>query len=84
MFLNESARDWPLPKSVTRVVCPVGPRQGPRYVYEQTRLPAFVKRHECGVLHSLGYVAPIMAPCASVVAVHDPNYRSGVHRRPVV
>jgi glycosyltransferase involved in cell wall biosynthesis len=36
------------------------------------------------VLHSLGYVAPVRLSCASVVTVHDLNYRSRVHQIPLL
>ena len=84
VFLNRSARDWPLPPGFERVVCPVPARQGSRYLYEQLVFPVLLRRLELDVVHSLAYVAPIFAPCAGVVTVHDLNYRAPSHRMPAV
>ena len=80
VFVNRSARNWPLPAGFERIVCPVSGRQSSRYLYEQLVLPARLKRHDIDVVHSLGYVAPLAAPCASVVTIHDLNYRAPSHR----
>jgi glycosyltransferase involved in cell wall biosynthesis len=84
VFLNEGARNWPLPSRFARVVCPASPRQSARYLYEQLRLPAQLKRREIGLVHSLAYVAPVFTRCASVVTVHDLNYRAPSHRMPLL
>ena len=82
VFLNRSARDWVLPPGFDRVVCPVSARQVSRYLYEQLVLPRVLRRHGLDVVHSLAYVAPVVAPCASVVTIHDLNYRHPSHRMP--
>ena len=84
VFLNRSAAAWPLPSRFTRVICSVSARQGRRYLYEQTRLPIQATARKLDVLHSLAYVAPVMARCASVVTVPDLNYRSPAHQMPLV
>lgn len=84
VFVNRSGSGWPLPDGFTRVVCPVSPRQGIRYAYEQAIFPLHVRRHRLDLLHSLAYVAPLAAPCARVVTIHDLNYREPSHRMPVV
>jgi glycosyltransferase involved in cell wall biosynthesis len=84
VFLNRSARDWPLPAGFERVVCSVSPRQSSRYLYEQVALPADLRRLDIDVVHSLAYVAPVLTPCASVVTVHDLNFREPSHRMPLV
>jgi len=84
VFVNRSARDWPLPVGFDRVVCSVSPRQSSRYLYEQVALPAVLKRLATDVVHSLAYVAPLVTPCASVVTIHDLNYRASSHRMPPV
>lgn len=84
VFLNRSAGDWPLPSRFTRVVCPVGARQGWRYLYEQTRFPLRTSACDLDILHSLAYVGPVYAPCPSVVTVPDLNYRSPAHSMSLV
>lgn len=84
VFLNRSARDWPLPDGFERVVCPVSARQSSRYLYEQVALPRDLKRLDIDVVHSLAYVAPVVTPCASVVTVPDLNFRAASHRMPLV
>lgn len=80
VFVNRSAGDWALPSGFSRTVCPVGPRQSTRYLYEQIGLPLLLARRRIDVLHSLAYVAPVVLPCAGVVTVHDLNYRAPSHR----
>jgi alpha-1,3-rhamnosyl/mannosyltransferase len=45
-------------------------------------LPGLVRRHGVEVLHSLSYVAPLRAPCPSVVTIHDLNYKAFGHAMP--
>jgi glycosyltransferase involved in cell wall biosynthesis len=72
VFLNREAKDWPLPHTVKRVVCPVSARnRWQRYFYEQAALPIKAAREKVAVLHSLGYVAPLFARMPSIVTVHD-------------
>ena len=81
-YVNSRASDWPLPTDAafTRVVCPVaGSRRWARYAFEQFRLPGLLQADGADVVHSLGYVAPLAAPCPSVVTIHDMNYRSSAH-----
>ncbi len=74
VFTNEEAADWPLPPGFRRVVCPVvAMHRERRYAFEQLRLPAWARAEELDVLHSLGYVAPLLAPCPSVVTIPDLN-----------
>ncbi len=79
LFVNEEARDLPLPSAPNfeRIVCPVRAHaRSARYRYEQLALPRQLKHRELDVLHSLGYVGPIHAPCKHVVTIHDLNYRA--------
>jgi glycosyltransferase involved in cell wall biosynthesis len=72
VFVNREAKDWPLPHAVKRVVCPVSARsRWQRYLYEQIALPIKATRERVAVLHSLGYVAPLIARMPSIVTVHD-------------
>src|ERR1019366_7532450 len=75
VFVNEEAADWPLPEGpFERVVCPVRAKlRAARYAFEQLRLPAWARVRQLDVLHSLGYVAPLFASCASVVTIPDLN-----------
>jgi glycosyltransferase involved in cell wall biosynthesis len=75
VFVNKEAADWQLPEGpFERVVCPVRPElRAARYAFEQLRLPAWARVRQLDVLHSLGYVAPLFAPCASVVTIPDLN-----------
>ncbi len=75
VFVNEEARDLPLPAAFRRVVCPVrAVRRTARYAYEQFKLPHLLRRQGIDVVHSPGYVCPLQAPCASVVTICDLNY----------
>ncbi|WP_233248414.1 glycosyltransferase family 1 protein [Desulfonatronum sp. SC1] len=76
VFLNRESADWPLPDipAFQRVVCPVrASSRVRRLLYEQFRLPALARRHGVDVLHSLGYVAPVLGRCPGVVTIHDMN-----------
>jgi glycosyltransferase involved in cell wall biosynthesis len=74
VYVNESARNWPLPDSgnFLRVVCGVaGNHRFARYCYEQMVLPRLLIRDRINVVLSLGNVSPLLAPCSSVVAISD-------------
>jgi glycosyltransferase involved in cell wall biosynthesis len=78
LFLSEEAAAWPLPPApfFKRIVCPVkAVSRGRRYWYEQVHLPGLLKEHRVDLVHSLGYVCPLYAPCPSVVTIHDLNYK---------
>lgn len=77
VFVNEEAREWPIPTDPRfhRVVCPIQARsRARRYYYEQFRLAPLARRHGVEILHSLGYVGPLIAPMPTIVAVHDINF----------
>jgi glycosyltransferase involved in cell wall biosynthesis len=58
-----------------RVECPVNATSRLyRYAWEQALLPWLVKRLRLDVVHSLGYVCPLISPCPSVVTIHDVNF----------
>ncbi|HEY4181750.1 MAG TPA: glycosyltransferase family 1 protein [Kofleriaceae bacterium] len=72
---REAAETFPLAANLREVVCPIDAESRPaRLGYEQTVLPYRAKRDGIDVLHSLGYTAPLVAPCPSVVTLHDLNY----------
>ncbi|MBP9669853.1 glycosyltransferase family 4 protein [Candidatus Woesebacteria bacterium] len=45
-----------------------------RLIVEQTILPIMATKYKIDVLFSLGYSAPFIHPCPSVVTIHDLNY----------
>jgi glycosyltransferase involved in cell wall biosynthesis len=87
VFVNRESESWPLPQAAnfTRVVCPIrAAGRASRYLYEQLRLPRWLARYRIDVVHSLGYVGPLFAPCPSVVTIHDLNYIALRHAMPGV
>ncbi len=74
IFSNEEAAEtWTAAATVIR--CPVRARsRAARIAWEQAMLPIAARRAGLDVLHSLGYTAPALCPCASVVTIHDLNY----------
>jgi len=77
VFVNRAAAEWPLPANLnfTRVICPItGLNRAQRYLYEQTRLPLLLRRYGVDILHSLGYVGPVLTSCPSVLTIHDANF----------
>ena len=86
VFVNREAADWPLPVSpqFTRVVCPVNAtNRAARYYFEQTRLPGLLRHWQVDLLHSLGYVGPVVCPCPTVLTIPDPNYMDIAHTIPL-
>ena len=87
VFVNRESADWPLPEGArfNRVRCPVpATSRSWRYSFEQLRLPGLLTRHSVDLVHSLGYVAPLRAPCPSVVSVLDLNYRTFGEQMPLL
>jgi glycosyltransferase involved in cell wall biosynthesis len=77
LFLNAESADLlaGLPGNFRRVVCGVrAVRRASRYAYEQAVLPARALAAGTDLLHSLGYVGPLAAPCPHVVTIHDLNF----------
>jgi len=77
VFLNRESESLPLIESanVKKIVCNIKAVHRPlRYFYEQCILPFLLLRHRIDLVHSLGYVAPLSAPCINVVTVHDMNF----------
>lgn len=85
MFVNREASEWLLPAGVERVVCNVSGRsRARRYLFEQRDLPGELRATGVRLVHSLGYVAPLRAPCPSVVTIPDLNYRAFGSQMPLV
>jgi glycosyltransferase involved in cell wall biosynthesis len=77
VFVNRESERWPLPEAVnfTRVLCPVqAAGRAARYLFDQVRLPRLLAKYHIDVVHSLGYVGPLVSPCPSVVTIPDLNY----------
>jgi glycosyltransferase involved in cell wall biosynthesis len=77
-FFNREASDVPIPSAGNfhRVDCAVpAVSRALRYAWEQGVLPLQLQRLRIDVVHSLGYVMPLLSPCASVVTVPDLNFR---------
>jgi glycosyltransferase involved in cell wall biosynthesis len=45
-----------------------------RIILEQTILPWLVRKHGIDILHSMGYVCPLLAPSLHIVTIHDMLY----------
>lgn len=79
VFVGQEGRVWPLPSApnIVRIVCPVSvSSRARRYVYEQFKLPRLLKEYGIDLVHSLGYVSPLAAPCSTVVTIPDLNYKT--------
>ncbi len=64
-----------LPPNVSEVRCDLAAEMRPvRIAFEQARLPLLARGDRVDVLHSLGYTGPLVAPCPTVVTLHDLNY----------
>lgn len=77
VFVNRESATWPVPEAqnFSRVVCPVrADSRSKRYVFEQLWLPCLLAKYKIDVVHSLGYVGPLFAPCHSVLTIPDINY----------
>jgi glycosyltransferase involved in cell wall biosynthesis len=77
VFLSREAASLGLPDAanVHRVVGAFPARRRElRYAWEQLVLPAAVARHRIDLLHSLGYVGPLLTSRPHVVTICDANY----------
>lgn len=64
-----------LPRNVREVPCAfTAEHRVARIAFEQVQLPWLARRDRLDVLHSLGYTAPLVVGCPSVVTLHDLNY----------
>jgi glycosyltransferase involved in cell wall biosynthesis len=76
VFFNKKSSGIPLPAASNfhRYDCSVAAiHQVFRYAWEQLVLPFHLKRLKIDVVHSLGYVMPLLAPCISLVSIPDMN-----------
>lgn len=57
------------------VLCPIKASFRPaRILWEQLILPLQVRKYDIDVLHSPGYIAPVIVSCHSIATIHDMNY----------
>lgn len=78
LFLNRGSLDEVQPPGPQfhPVVLPIGSGSpSRRHPVEQALLPNLVRKHHVDVLHSMGYVCPILAPGRHIVTVHDMLYK---------
>jgi len=55
-----------------------------RYFWEQFIFPFFLLKDSLDILHSLGYVCPIFAPCKQIVSILDINFKGhGAQMKPL-
>lgn len=83
-YVPREAKDYRGPEQLKIVVVPISASNPTeKYVLEQTLLPYYVVRDRIDILHSLAYIAPLHLPCASVVTVHDLNFKAFGHLLPL-
>ena len=79
LFINQESKSLNLtnhPKFHI-VVCPIQAKyRAVRFLWEQIVLPWQVFVLRLDILHSLGYISPLVLPCKSVVTIHDLNFVS--------
>jgi glycosyltransferase involved in cell wall biosynthesis len=78
VYINRESRllDFIHQPNFQIVECGVSARnRAARLFWEQIILPEQVRRAGIDVLHSLGYIGPLVLPCKSVITIHDLNYK---------
>jgi glycosyltransferase involved in cell wall biosynthesis len=74
LFVNSKGAllQWPALRNFRVVVSNFPARsRAARYAHEQFALPRRLRAEQIDLVHSLGYVGPLRAPCGSVISVHD-------------
>jgi glycosyltransferase involved in cell wall biosynthesis len=85
VFVPLEASAIRLPSGVERVVVPVKASCSIlKYFYEQVVLPSKIKMKSCDIVHSLAYIAPVRYRGASVVTIHDTNFKDFGSRMSIV
>lgn len=77
VYLNRESSNISIPidTRIKYVICSINAKNRIfRYIYEQFRLPFLLWKHRVNLVHSLGYVGPIVTHCKSVVTIPDTNY----------
>jgi glycosyltransferase involved in cell wall biosynthesis len=76
VFINRESAGLDLPRASNfhTVACPINASNRLiRYLWEQTILPWQLLYFQIDLVHSLGYVGPVVVPCESVVTIPDMN-----------
>ena len=79
LLINRESRNIPFPSQPNfhRVICPIkATNRWIRFLWEQSILPLQAKVLRLDLLHSLGYISPLILPCKSITTVHDLNFVS--------
>ncbi len=77
IFVNRESAEMDLPESPRfhRVICRVSStNRFNRYGWEQFMLPMQLRSHRIDLVHSLGYVGPLLSVCPCIVTIPDLNY----------
>jgi glycosyltransferase involved in cell wall biosynthesis len=77
VFLNAEAHSFPVPESprFKKVVCMVhAANRVKRYLFEQFVLPVMALRYNLDLMHSLGYVGPVLIVQKHIITIHDANF----------
>lgn len=77
VFVNAESNDFAIPASprFKKIVCRVhATNRAKRYLFEQLVLPFLAIWHGADVLHSLGYVGPVVAFQKHIITIHDANF----------
>jgi glycosyltransferase involved in cell wall biosynthesis len=77
LIINQESKDlkFPKKKNFHILLCPIHARnRWLRFIWEQFILPWQILELNLDVLHSLGYISPLILPCKSVATIHDLNY----------
>ena len=78
LLLNRESKglEFSEARNFNRVVLGVNATSRPRrYAWEQLYLPWVLLRRKVDIVHSLGYVGPLLTSCPTVLTIPDLNYR---------
>jgi glycosyltransferase involved in cell wall biosynthesis len=77
VFLNSESANFHIPASpkFRKIICGVRANNRiKRYLFEQFVLPFLVSWYRVDILHSLGYVGPILLLQKHIITIHDANF----------
>jgi glycosyltransferase involved in cell wall biosynthesis len=77
VFLNSESANFHIPASpkFRKIICGVrANNRVKRYLFEQFVLPFLVSWYRVDILHSLGYVGPILLLQKHIITIHDANF----------
>jgi glycosyltransferase involved in cell wall biosynthesis len=77
LFTNEEGyENLKVPEEYAQVKLPIsGHSRVQRSIAEQILLPVYGAKEGVDILHSIDYLAPIMAPFSTTATIHDMNYQ---------